>query len=171
VIAAIWAQNEAGLIGAAGTVPWHVPEDLRRFARLTKGCALVMGRKTFDSLPGQGIGLPGRRNVVVTRDRGWTAPGAHVAASPAEGLELAAALDRAAGADSPIWVVGGGEIYRALIGAVELAEVTVVDAPGAVGDTFAPPLDGFRLDTRDPASGWATSTSGTGYRYETWRRA
>jgi dihydrofolate reductase len=170
VIAAIWAQNQAGLIGAAGRMPWHLPEDLRRFAALTLGCPVVMGRKTFESLPGPGTGLAGRRNIVITRDPAWAAPGAQAVRSPEAGLAAGLAAAGAAGGSGTVWVIGGGQVYRSVIDQVDLVEVTVVDAPGAQGDTYAPGLDGFALVSADPADGWRVSSSGIGYRYQTWSR-
>ena len=97
------AAAENGVIGAAGRIPWHIPEDMRRFKALTMGKAVVMGRKTWDSLPRKP--LPGRDNIVVTRDPAWSAPGAIVATSPQ------AALAQATG---DVMVIGGAQIYRAL---------------------------------------------------------
>ena len=83
----IWAQDRTGLLGAQGEMLWRVPADFTHFKAATMGCGLVMGRTTWDSLGGA---LPGRRNVVLTRDGGWRAPGALRASSLREGLSLAA---------------------------------------------------------------------------------
>ena len=72
----IWAQSRNGVIGRDGALPWHLPADLRRFKSLTQDAPMIMGRKTFDSLPGL---LPGRRHIVITRDPDWSAGGAEVA--------------------------------------------------------------------------------------------
>jgi dihydrofolate reductase len=77
----IWAQSTSGVIGRDGTIPWHLPEDLARFKTLTMGHTVVMGRRTWDSLPARFRPLPGRRNVVLTRNRGFDAPGAEVVGS------------------------------------------------------------------------------------------
>ena len=123
-IAIIVARAINGVIGRDGTLPWHIPADLKRFKALTMGSAMVMGRRTFDSLPGL---LPGRRHIVLTRDRSWTAPGAEVVHSPDEALQAAKA--------EPVSVIGGAEIIRlfeALADAYELTEVH----DDAAGDTF-----------------------------------
>ncbi|HEY5150661.1 MAG TPA: dihydrofolate reductase, partial [Mycobacterium sp.] len=103
LVAAV-ARN--GVIGADGGLPWHLPDDLRRFKALTMGHTMIMGRRTFESI---GRALPGRVSIVVTRDAGWTAPGVTVAHSVEEALALAGPD---AAADAEVMVVGGGEIYR-----------------------------------------------------------
>ena len=95
------ARAEDGTIAVDGQVPWQISADLRRFKRLTMGTPMIMGRKTFESLPGL---LPGRRHIVLTRDPGWSAKGAEVAHSVEEALEMAGGGD--------ISVIGGGEIFR-----------------------------------------------------------
>jgi len=94
----IVARAQNGVIGRDGKLPWHIPADLKRFKALTMGSAMIMGRKTFDSLPGL---LPGRRHIVLTRDREWLAEGAEVAHDVDEALKLAG--ERAS-------VIGGAEI-------------------------------------------------------------
>ncbi|MEO6248086.1 MAG: dihydrofolate reductase [Sphingomicrobium sp.] len=127
----IVARAENGVIGRDGGLPWRLPADLKRFKALTMGGAMVMGRKTFDSLPGL---LPGRRHIVVTRDRAWQGQGAEVAHSADDALALAAT--------DPAWVIGGAEIFALflpLAHRIELTEVTGVIA----GDTVMPdPRDG-----------------------------
>ncbi len=88
----IWAQGRNREIGESGVLPWQVPEDLAHFAALTRGCPVVMGRHTWESLPERNRPLPGRENIVLTRQAGWSAPGAHVAPSLREGVELARKL-------------------------------------------------------------------------------
>ncbi len=117
-----------GVIGAGGAMPWHIPADFRRVKTLTMGKPLVMGRKTFESLPGL---LPGRRHIVITRDRKWSAEGAEVAHSLDEALALANAPH--------IVIFGGAEIYAQALsraGRIELTEIKA-DIPG---DTHMPPL-------------------------------
>src|SRR4051794_41456904 len=97
-VAMVWAQAHGGVIGAEGGLPWHLPEDLALFRRLTMGSPVVMGRRTWESLPERFRPLPGRANVVLTSDPGWSAAGAHRAASVEEVL---------AERDS-FWVIGGG---------------------------------------------------------------
>jgi dihydrofolate reductase len=128
----IVARAENGVIGKDGGMPWHIGEDLKRFKRLTMGTVMIMGRKTFRSLPGL---LPGRRHIVLTRDRAWLAEGAEVAHSVEEALALAG--------DEPVSVIGGADIFalfEASATAVELTEVK--GAPD--GDTILPPFDPSR---------------------------
>jgi len=117
-----------GVIGANGTLPWHLPADLRRFKSLTMGLPMVMGRKTFDSLPGL---LPGRRHIVITRDSAWQAEGAEVA----HGLDAAIHLANAA----HIAVIGGGEVFTLALPRASRIELTEIEADAA-GDTHLPPL-------------------------------
>jgi dihydrofolate reductase len=114
-ITLVVARAQNGVIGRNGTLPWHLPADLKRFKALTMGSAMVMGRKTFESLPGL---LPGRRHIVVTRNRNWSAKGVEVAHDPEEALRLAG--------DEPVSVIGGAEIFRLfapLASRIELTEV------------------------------------------------
>src|SRR6478672_8099944 len=98
-ITLVVARAENGVIGRDGNLPWHLPADLKRFKTLTMGSAMVMGRRTFDSLPGL---LPGRRHIVLTRDRAWSAKGAEVAHDVVEALKLAQ--------PDGISVIGGSEV-------------------------------------------------------------
>jgi dihydrofolate reductase len=121
-IVLVVAAADNGVIGADGRIPWHISDDLRRFKALTLGRTVVMGRKTWDSLPRRP--LPGRGNVVVTRDAAWKADGAIAAASPDAALAAAASGD--------VMVIGGAEIYRALLPRATRIELTEVhgDFPG-----------------------------------------
>jgi dihydrofolate reductase len=133
-----------GVIGASGTLPWRIPADFRRLKALTMGKPLVMGRKTFDSLPGV---LPGRRHIVITRNRDWRAEGAEVAHSLDEALAMAAAPE--------IVIFGGAEIFAQALPLATRVELTEIKAEIA-GDTFMPPLgDGWREAFREerPAEG------------------
>jgi dihydrofolate reductase len=123
-ITLVVARATNGVIGRDGTLPWHLPADLRRFKALTMGSVMVMGRKTFDSLPGL---LPGRRHVVLTRDRDWQAPGAEVAHDVDHALALAAG--------APVSVIGGADIFRLFMPLADRVELTEVlgEVPG---DTF-----------------------------------
>lgn len=133
LVAAV-ARN--GTIGADGGLPWRLPADLKRFKALTMGHTMIMGRKTFESI---GRALPGRRTIVVTRDRAWDAPETTVAHSVDEAVELAGAMDPGA-ADQAVMVVGGGEIYRQTLERADRLEITLVDAD-VVGDTRFPDID------------------------------
>ena len=129
LIAAMGRQRE---VGAGNALLWHLPEDLAHFKRQTQGCPVVMGRKTWDSLPPRFRPLPGRSNIVVTRQSDWQAEGALRAASLPEALRLCG--------DVPdIWVIGGADIYRQAEPLAVRAEVTEI-AQDFEGDAFAPVL-------------------------------
>lgn len=156
----VWAQSRDGVIGVAGGLPWHLPEDLRRFKDLTLNSTVVMGRATWESLPARFRPLPGRHNVVLTRDPAYDAPGAEVVTS------LEAALRR----PGPVWVIGGGAVYAAALPHAGRAVVTEVDVV-VEGDTWAPSLGReWRLVGSDPAAGWHRSGGGLSYRVRTYIR-
>lgn len=154
----VWAQAHDGVIGADGGMPWHVPEDMAHFRAVTGSSDVIMGRRTWESLPPRFRPLPGRRNIVVTGSDEWAADGAERASS------LDDALARAGG--DQVWIIGGGRIYAEAIHRADVVELTRLDV-AVDGDTFAPSVDGWRLETSD---GWHTSTSGIRYRFETYRR-
>jgi dihydrofolate reductase len=156
-IGLIWAEARGGVIGAAGGMPWHVPEDLAHFKALTLGAPVVMGRRTWDSLSPRFRPLPGRTNIVVTRQDDWAADGAVRAGSLQQALADAGEVEQ-------VWVIGGGELFgEAIVGADRL-EVTELDLD-VDGDTFAPARDGWRVADVDPAQGWHTSRNGIRYRF------
>ena len=167
-ICMIWAQAANGVIGRDGTMPWHLPEDLKHFRDITGGQPVIMGRRTWDSLPQGSRPLPGRVNIVITRQAGWTADGALRAGSLAEALVLAKA---AANRGSRLWIVGGGSIYTEALGTADTAVITRIDAEVA-GDTRAPALGpGWHLAFCAPSAGWAVAANGTRYRIETWQNS
>lgn len=122
----IVARATNGVIGRDGTLPWHIPADLKRFKALTMGSVMIMGRRTFDSLPGL---LPGRRHVVLTRDPSWSAKGAEVAHDPDGALALAG--------NAPISVIGGADIFALFLPIAERIELTEVHS-NVEGDTVLP---------------------------------
>ncbi|PZN92693.1 MAG: dihydrofolate reductase [Alphaproteobacteria bacterium] len=132
------ARARNGVIGNAGALPWHIPEDLKRFKRMTVGKPVIMGRKTFESI---GKPLPGRQNIVLTRDGGWRADGVTVVPNLAEAV-AAAGLDPRARAEG-IMVIGGAQIYAEALPSATRIELTEVDAEPA-GDTVLPPFDPAR---------------------------
>jgi len=154
----IWAQSPSCVIGRAGGIPWQLPEDQARFKELTLGHTVVMGRLTWESLPAKVRPLPGRRNVVVTRQADYMAEGATVVGG------LAAALT----ADET-WVIGGAEIYALALPAATRCEVTEVDVDlrREDGDAVAPVLDESWVGT---AGEWLSSSSGLRYRFHTYVR-
>lgn len=137
-VALIAAVARNGAIGRGGVMPWQLPADLAHFRRVTLGCPVVMGRKTWDSLPARFRPLPGRRNVVVTRNDAWRAEGAESVAS------LDAALQRLA--DAPrVFVIGGGELYAQALPRADLLVLTEVDGEFEA-DTFFPAWDRQRFE-------------------------
>ncbi|MGR2753825.1 dihydrofolate reductase [Agromyces arachidis] len=163
-IGLIWAEAHGGVIGARGGMPWQVPEDLAHFKRTTHGAPVVMGRRTWDSLPERFRPLPGRANLVVTRQADWRAEGAVRAASVDEALALAAS-----DADDRIWVIGGAELFARTIDRADRLVVTELDLD-VDGDTFAPDRSGWRVVSVDPADGWHSSRTGIRHRFLTLER-
>lgn len=132
-LAVIVAVADNGVIGRENSLPWHLPEDLRYFKRVTMGKPIVMGRKTFESI---GRPLPGRTNIVISRNPEFEAVGVSVVASLDEALELAAQVAGDAGA-SELVVIGGAEIYRLAIPRADRLYVTEVHAD-IEGDALLP---------------------------------
>ncbi|MGA7147461.1 MAG: dihydrofolate reductase [Microbacterium sp.] len=157
----VWAEAADGVIGAAGGMPWNVPEDMAHFKSITMGAPVVMGRRTWESFPDRFRPLPGRRNIVVTRQDSWADAGAERAPSLEAGLDLAADGD-----PEWIWVIGGGELFREAIAGADLLEVTELDL-AVDGDTTAPGRVGWRTEAVDPSIGWHTSRTGIRYRFLT----
>ena len=133
----IYARAANGVIGKDNTMPWHLPEDMAHFKELTRGCAVIMGRKTWDSLPARFRPLPGRSNIVVTRQADWQAEPASDqilrAASLPEALELGHKLSQ------DVWVIGGAQIYAQALPLANAVEVTEIGRDFE-GDAFAPEL-------------------------------
>jgi len=124
----IYARASNGVIGKASKLPWHVSADLRRFKALTMGKAMIMGRKTFDGLPGL---LPGRRHIVLSRNPEWSGEGAEVVRSIEEALAVAG--------EGEIAVVGGSDVFNAFLPLSSRVELTEIHAE-YVGDAYMPPL-------------------------------
>ena len=128
-ITIVVARATNGAIGRDGGLPWRIPADLKHFKAVTMGTAMVMGRRTFDSLPGR---LPGRRHIVLTRDSEWRPEGAETARSVDEALALAAG--------EPVSVIGGAEIIALFLARANAVELTEVHAEPEA-DTFMPEFD------------------------------
>jgi dihydrofolate reductase len=138
-ITLVVARADNGVIGNKGALPWHIPEDLKHFKQRTMGKPMVMGRKTFESLPGL---LPGRRHIVVTRDQSWQGEGAEVAHDATGAIALAGDVPEIA-------VIGGAEIYRLFLPLARRIELTEVHR-SPEGDTKMPPLGtGWRVAARE----------------------
>jgi dihydrofolate reductase len=132
-ITLVVARARNGVIGREGKLPWHLPADLKRFKTLTMGSAMVMGRKTFESLPGL---LPGRRHIVLTRDESWTAEGAEVAHNVDGALRMAA--------DESISVIGGADIFELFLPLADRIELTEVLADVEGDTSIADPRENGR---------------------------
>ena len=155
----IWARARNGVIGRDNAMPWHLPEDLAHFKATTLGCPVIMGRKTWDSLPPRFRPLPGRRNIVVTRQADWNAEGAERAGSLEEAL--------ASCSESPrVWVTGGAELYRLALPHADLVEVTVIDQDFE-GDAYAPELG---PEWQETARASRVSAKGLPYSFLTYRK-
>lgn len=157
------ARARDGAIGRGNAIPWHLPEDLRHFKALTTGHALVMGRRTWDSI---GRPLPGRRSIVVTRDPAWQADGAERAGSLEEALALAAVPVPGIAGDE-VFVVGGGELYRLALPRATRAVVTEVALDITGADTF---FEDLGPPWRVSAESAHVGAGGTPYRIVDWRR-
>ena len=129
----IFARAANGVIGRNNTLPWHLPEDMAHFKRLTMGCPVIMGRKTWESLPPKFRPLPGRLNIVLTRQADWQASGASRAESMLQAMALCPP-------DSTAWVMGGAEVYAQAVPMASTAVITEIEADYA-GDAFAPQFD------------------------------
>ncbi|USR79774.1 dihydrofolate reductase [Arcanobacterium pinnipediorum] len=132
-IGAIWAQGHGRALGKDGTIPWHLPEDLRLFRQITTGHPVIMGRSTWESLPERMRPLPQRTNIVLTRTKDYRTPGAHRANSIDQALDIA---DNQ-GSDF-CWIIGGAQIYQAFLEHCDLIVVTKIDLEVPDADTFAP---------------------------------
>ena len=135
-ITLLLARADNGVIGRDGQLPWHLPADLKRFKAMTMGKPMIMGRKTFESFPSP---LPGRRHIVLTRDRGWAAEGAEVARSVEEALALVG--NEAA-------VIGGAEVFALFLDRADVVELTEVHA-SPEGDAVVPAFAGWRETARE----------------------
>lgn len=155
----VWAQSTSGVIGRDGGIPWHLPEDLKRFKEITMGHTVVMGRATWESLPQRVRPLPGRKNVVVSRQADYLADGARVVNTLEDAIT-----------DDVTWVIGGEQIYTLALPLADRCEVTEVeiDLPRDDADAVAPILDEAWTGTEEE---WRTSSSGLRYRFFSYRRS
>jgi dihydrofolate reductase len=154
----ILARGRNGVIGKDGVMPWHLPEDLAHFRKVTTGCPVIMGRKTWESLPPRFRPLPGRANIVVTRQADWQAEGATRAASLQDALALCGGAPQA-------WVIGGAQVYAQALAFAHSAEVTEIDADFE-GDAFAPD---FGAKWHEVAREAHTSASGLPFSFVSYR--
>lgn len=162
----IWAQSYMDkVIGANGSIPWHVPEDMAHFKEVTAGATVLMGRRTWESLPEHFRPLPGRKNIVLTRQLGYSAPGARVIHTmPIINGRVSNALDEP---NETLWVIGGAELYELMLPLAKEIVVTEVNVV-VIGDTFAPNLRA--QDWGRDFGPWRTSSKGLDYRFVTLKR-
>ncbi|MEV4254982.1 dihydrofolate reductase [Spirillospora sp. NPDC049652] len=151
MIGLVWAQSSNGVIGRDGTLPWRLPEDMKHFRELTAGSTVLMGRRTWESLPPRFRPLPGRRNLVLSR-------------TPQEGAETFPDLAQAlAAATGDVWVMGGEAVYRAALPLADRIVVTEI-RESFDGDAHAPAVD----RAPDSVGPWLESSTGLHYRFLTW---
>lgn len=186
----IWAEARGGAIGFEGDMPWHLPEDLAHFKATTLGAPVIMGRHTWESLPERVRPLPGRQNIVVTRNEHYEAPGAEVVTSLEEAIALSAhtvrnehashlqslatesshtCTDPGVWPSRAAWIMGGGELYRLAMPFADELVVTHIDLEVPAADTFAPAIGSeWRLaDEGEPLM----SSTGLMYRMNRYTRA
>ena len=142
-IVLVLARADNGVIGGGGKLVWHLPADLKRFKAMTMGKPMVMGRKTFESLPAL---LPGRRHIVLTRDASWSAPGAEIVHDADAAIALAGPTD--------IAVIDGAQIFAQFLPCADRIELTEIHA-SPQGDAVVPAFTGWRETAREdhPAEG------------------
>jgi dihydrofolate reductase len=166
----VWAQTSTGAIGRDGGMPWHLPEDLKHFSRLTSGHPVIMGRKTWDSFPDRFRPLPGRTNLVITRQEDWGGTPQADGAVAVKSLDDALLESQFAPGHEMVWIIGGGETFTQSLDLADVAVITTIDT-SAEGDTFAPELGyDWTAGASLPEDGWLTAENGTRYRITLWRR-
>ncbi len=152
----IMARAANGVVGKDGALPWHLPEDMAHFKQTTLGCPVIMGRKTWDSLPPKFRPLPGRTNIVVTRQKNWNEPGAVAQSSMAQALQYCAQ-------HAVVWVIGGAQIWAEALPFGDTAVVTDIDADFE-GDAYAPVFGPEWQETQRQSH---VSVNGMGYSFVT----
>lgn len=154
----IFAKARNGVIGKDNTLPWHLPEDLAHFKRTTMGCPVIMGRKTWDSLPVRFRPLPGRVNVVVTRQHEWSEIGTQPSSSLVHALTFCEQFEH-------VWVIGGAQLYTQAMPYADTAVVTEIDADFE-GDALAPAFGAQWLEASRESH---TSVNGLPFSFVTYR--
>jgi dihydrofolate reductase len=158
LVAAVARNN---VIGRHNTLPWHLPEDLKHFRETTMGTPVIMGRKTWESLPAKFRPLPGRQNVVITRNADYLAPGGRVVTSVAAALAECGTVPDA-------YLIGGAELYRQAIDAADRLSITEIDLDVPDGDAFFPTIDPSRWKEKDRRA--QTSSNGLKFAFVTYER-
>ncbi len=160
VLIAAVARN--GVIGDGEKMPWHLPEDMAHFRRATQGCPVIMGRRTWESLPAKFRPLPGRRNLVVTRNPAWRADGADAAPSPAAALEQVAGAPR-------VFVIGGATLYEAAMPLADTLMLTEIDRDFE-GQTRFPAFDRGGFEATERENHHAALPNDFGFAFVTYRK-
>lgn len=155
----IFARAANGVIGNNNTMPWHLPEDMAHFKRLTLGWPVIMGRKTWDSLPLKFRPLPGRANVVITRQPNWQEAGAQPASSLADAIRLCEHAEE-------VWIIGGAQIYAQAEPLADRIEITEI-AQDFEGDAFAPRIG---PEWREAAREDRVATNGLKFSFVTYKK-
>jgi dihydrofolate reductase len=156
----IWAQGQNRVIGNHGTMPWHIPEDLAHFREITNNSPVIMGRKTWESLPPRFRPLPNRRNIILTRQPNWGQEYTNSEVIKANTLESATTPQIVGAGVKEVWVVGGGQIYSQYLPQASRIEITEIHA-SFDGDTMAPELGREWEEVRR-----IPHTSSTGIRFD-----
>jgi dihydrofolate reductase len=169
----IWAEAHNHVIGKGGVMPWHIPEDLKHFKQTTLGYPVIMGRKTWESLPPRFRPLPGRTNIVISRQDNFLGDflAGHASSDLRVVSSLQAALDITSSNDE-VWIIGGAQIYAQALPLASVVVITEIDATFE-GDAFAPKLnsDWQAVQADDVNSEWQTSaSSGLRYRFMVFKR-
>ncbi|WP_124055193.1 dihydrofolate reductase [Arcanobacterium ihumii] len=163
----IWAQGHNLAIGKDGTLAWHIPEDLAMFKRVTSGSPVIMGRRTWESLSPKYRPLPNRRNIVLTSNAVYDAPGAEVFTDLETMIETLNVHDP----DNNVWVIGGAQLYKSLLDQADALVITDVDLDVPDADAFAPRLtDEWVPVQTEPDRGWLKSKTGINYRFSALHR-
>lgn len=161
IVKLIWAENLDCVIGVDNKLPWNLPEDLAHFKKLTLGEPVIMGWNTWMSLPDKVRPLPGRENIVLTRDSHKTI--SHSKAVTAQSLEEGIRSTES----NTVWVIGGATVYEQALPYADEVHVTIVDIPVSNGDAFAPDIYSLELSQ---AGDWQTSThTGIGYKFNVYK--
>ena len=161
-IALIYACASNGVIGKDGHMPWHLPEDLAHFKTLTSGAPVIMGRKTWDSLPPRFRPLPGRSNIVITRQTDWHETGAQCASSLRQALSIAEQTQA-----TTAWILGGAQIYAQALPLAQRVEMTLIEQDFD-GDALAPTL--APTDWKERSRHTHMSSTGLRYHFVRWQR-
>ncbi len=170
IVGMIWAQTRQGVIGKDGGMPWHLPEDMAHFKRVTTSHPVIMGRRTWESFPAKFRPLPERTNIVITGQPDWAGTPEAAGAVVVHSLEDALVEAQFSPGGNEVWIIGGGRVYSQALEHANVAAITVIDSDTG-GDTGAPQLGPeWTFRGGSPVAGWHTGKNGTRYRYTLWAK-